>query len=264
MARVYGITIPAGLEIIYNRTLKMYDVAVFCNVGKNRRFLCRRTKYNLKQFTKLFSVAYAWNALSQAVKDAWYSAGDASGINGYALYTQDKIYRIMNSLAGSATPSVYHQYKIGHIKIESPANSAKLTEQHITACVLPADLKISYRSNLTASGGSPSAKIIFKTLRFYSGQNIEEEHEISLDLIHAWETKNLNIPVKDGIMGNWSISVELNDVIGDLYFDNLNLTFNATIQNHDPFCDFFPKYFIQDDVGSGVTVESIYCPDAVS
>lgn len=264
MARVYGITIPAGLEIIYNRTLKMYDISVFCNVGKNRRFLTRRSRYNLKQFTKLFSVAYAWNAFSQAVKDAWYSAGNASGINGYALYTQDKIYRIMNSIAGNATPSIYHQYKVGHIKIESPAISAGLTEQHITPVVLPADLKISYKSNLISAGANPYAKVIFKTLRFYSGENIEEEHEISLDLVGGWETKNLNIPVKDGILGNWSVSIILNDVTGDLYFDNLNLTFNATIQNRDPFCDFFPKYFIQDDVGNGVTVRSIYCPDAVS
>ncbi len=264
MARVYGITIPAGLEIIYNRTLKMYDISVFCNIGKNRRFLTRRRRYNLKQFTKLFSVAYAWSALAQAVKDAWYTAGGASGINGYSLYTQDRIYRIMNSIAGSATPSIYHQYKIGHIKIDSPANSAKLTERHITAVILPSDLKISYRSNLAADGANPYAKIIFKTLRFYSGKNIEEEHEISLDLIHAWETKDLNIPGKDGIMGNWSISIVLNDVTGDLYFDNINLEFSGTIQNRDPFCDFFPKYWTQDDVGAGVDVESIYCPDAVS
>ena len=264
MARVYGITIPAGLEIIYNRTLKMYDVSVFCNIGKNRRFLTRRTRYNLKQFTKLFSVAYAWNALAQAVKDAWYAAGDASGINGYALFTQDKIYRIMNSLAGTATPSIYHQYKIGHIEIGSPANSAKLTENFITPFALPADLTISYKSDLAADGADPYAKIIFKTLRFYSGRNIDESHEINLDLIHAWEKKTLNIPVKDGILGNWSISIELNDVTGDLYFDNVNLEFNGTIQNHDPFCDFFPKYWAQDDVGNGVSVESIYCPDAVS
>lgn len=264
MPRVYGITIPAGLEIVYNRALKMYDISVFCNIGKNRRFLSRRSRYNLKEFTKLYSVAYAWAALSQEAKDAWYAAGDASGINGYALYTQDKIYRIMNSLAGNAVPSIYHQYKIGHIKIESPAVSAKLTESFITPFALPADLTISCNCLLYAAGPNPYSKLVFKTLRFYSGRNIEESHEIDLASLGGWEKKTLNIPVKDGILGNWSISIELNDVIGDLCFDNLNLEFNGTIQNHDPFCDFFPKYFTQDDVGAGVTVESIYCPDAVS
>jgi len=264
MPRVYGITIPAGLEIYYNRTLKMYDIAVFCNVGKNRRFLCRRHRYNLKQFTKLFSVAYAWSALNEAQKAAWYTAGDASGINGYALYTQDKIYRIMNSLAGNATPSIYHQYKIGHIKIESPANSAKLTEQHLTALKLPATVKINYKSNLVADGANPYAKFIFRSLRFYSGQNIEDTEEITFDLISGWAAKEKSIAVKDGVLGNWSISLELNDVTGDLYFDNIFIEFDGTIQNKDPFCDFFPKYFIQDDVGAGVAVKSIYCPDAIS
>ena len=264
MPRVYGITIPPGLEIVYNRTLKMYDVSVFCNIGKNRRFICRRQRYNLKQFTKLYNVAYAWNALSQTTKDAWYSAGNASGINGYALFTQDKIYRIMHSLSDNATPSVYHQYKVGHISIASPAVSAQLTEQHIEPCFLPADLAISYKSDLVSAGSDPFVKIIFKTLRFYSGQNIEELHEINIPLSAGWATANLNIPTKDGIMGNWSIIISLNDVTGDLYFDNLNLTFNGTIQNKDPFCDFFPKFFTQDDVGAGVTVESIYCPDSVS
>ena len=264
MVRVYGITIPPGIEIVYNRTLKMYDINVFCNVGKNRRFLSRKSRYNLKNFTKLYSVASSWNALSEAAKDAWYTAGNVSGINGYALYTQDRIYRLMNSIAGSATPSIFHQYKVGYVKIESPANSAKLTENHITGLILPATLKLSYRSNFSASGGNPYAKLIFKSLRFFSGQNIEETQEINIDLSAGWKTEDITIAVKEGILGAWSISFEFNDVTGDLYFDNLFAEFNATIQNHDPFCDFFPKYFIKDDVGTGVTVKSIYCPDAVN
>ena len=264
MVRVYGITLPPGIEIYYNRSLKMYDVKVYCNIGKNRRFLSRKAKYNLRQFTKLFAVASAWDLLSTVEKDAWYSAGNASGINGYALYTQDRIYRLMNSLVGSATPSIYHQYKVGHIKIQSPANSVKLTENHITGLILPATLKLSYRSYLTSDGVNPYAKLIFKSLRFFSGQNIEETQEINIPLSVGWATDTITIAVKEGILGGWSISFELNDVIGDLYFDNVFVEFNGTIQNYDPFCDFFPKYFIEDNVGLGVTVESIYCPDSVS
>ena len=264
MVRVYGITLPSGIEIYYNRSLKMYDVKVYCNIGKNRRFLSRKAKYNLRQFTKLFAVASAWDLLSAAEKDAWYTAGNASGINGYALYTQDRIYRLMNSLVGSATPSIYHQYKIGHVKIEAPANSAQLTEYHITPLILPATLKLSYRSDLTADGGDPYAKLIFKSLRFIAGKNIVETQEINIDLSAGWKTQEITIAVKEGILGEWSVRLQLNDVTGNLYFDNLFAEFNSTIQNHDPFCDFFPKYFTQEDVGAGVTVESLYCPDAIS
>lgn len=264
MPRVYGITIPPGLEIIYNKTLKMYDISVFCNVGKNRRFLSRKTKYNLRDFTKLYQVAYAWNAFSQAVKDNWYAAGGASGINGYALYTQDKIYRLMNFLAGNATPSIYHQYKVGHIEISAPATSAKYTENHITPIALPATLDVNYYADLSASGLDPYAKIILTTLRFISGKNITENHVINLDLSTVWKAGTVTVPVAGGISGIWSISIELNDVVGDLYFDNLFCEFNGTIQNHDPFCDFFPQYFTVDDAGSGVKAESLYCPDAVN
>jgi len=264
MPRVYGITIPAGLEIIYNRTLKMYDISVFCNVGKNRRFLTRRQKYNLRDFSKLIAIARVWSDLTQEQKDVWYSAGDASGINGYALWTQDKIYRLMNSLVGNATPSIYHQYKVGHIEVGSPANSVRLSEVHITPLALPVTVKISYKTNLSADGGNPYAKLILKSLRFFSGRNIEETEEIIFDLVGGWKTEEIEITSKEGILGGWSAILELNDVTGDLYFDNLNIEFSGTIQNEDPFCDSFPKYWAQDDVGGGVTVESIYCPDSVT
>ena len=91
MVRVYGITIPAGIEVIYNKTLKMYDISVHCNIGKNRRFMTRRMRLNLRDWSKLTGVANAWHALSGAEQAAWYTAADAQGTNGYSLYTQDKI-----------------------------------------------------------------------------------------------------------------------------------------------------------------------------
>ncbi len=264
MPRVYGITIPAGLEIIYNKTLKMYDISVFCNIGKNRRFFSRKNRYNLKQFTKLYAVASAWSSLNQTEKDNWYSAGNASGINGYALYTQDRIYRLMNSLVGSATPSIFHQYKVAHIKIDSPATSAQYTERHITPIALPATLDVNYYSDLVSAGPGAYAKIIVSYMRFYSGKNIVETFEIPLDLSSAWKAANVNVPISEGIAGNWSISIKLYNVTGDLYFDNLFFKFNGTIQNHDPFCDFFPKYFNLDNVPAGVSAESLYCPDSIN
>jgi len=264
MARVYGITIPAGMEIIWNSAINMYDISVFCNVGKNRRFLTRKEKYQLKDVSKLLGVASVWHALSQAQKDAWYSAGDVSGINGYALWTQDKIYRLMKPIGGNAVPSVHHQFRIGHIKIEAPDNSAELTEHHITAFDHPCTVKISYRSDLASVGANSYARLVFTYIRFISGQTITENQEISFDLSSGWSDEEITIIIKEGHIGGWKISLDLNDVTGDLYFDNLFVEFNATIQNRDPFADFFPKYFIQDDVGSDTTVESIYCPDNIS
>lgn len=258
MPRVYGITIPAGLEIVYNRTLKMYDIQVHCNVGKNRRFMPREQKYRLQEFSKLLQVAYAWSLMTQPQKDAWYIAGDVIGLNGYALYTQDKVYRLMNGIGGDAVPSVLHQYLVGRLNINAPASTARIIEHHVTPISLPADLSISYKSNLTSVGGGASATVTLRTLRMTGGQNIWEDHVINLSLSHVWENLTLNIPTKVGIMTEWEVIIELTDVIGELLFDNVIVQFDAEIKTWDPFCNEVTQYWIPDDVSEDVDFESVY------
>ena len=125
-----GITIPAGLEIIYNKTLKMYDISVLCNVGKNPRFFPRDKKQTLREVTYLFTIAYAWSFFSEATKNEWNLAANIIGQHNYNLYVQDKSYRIKHGIGGNATPSLYHQYLVGHIGITAPATSAKTAINH--------------------------------------------------------------------------------------------------------------------------------------
>jgi len=258
MPRVYGITIPAGVEVIYNKTLKMYDFRVHCNIGKNRRFMPRSRKLRLRSFTKLYQVANAWHSLSGAQKDAWYSAADSVGLRGYSLWTQDKIYRLINNIVGNATPSIYHQYKVGKIDIGGVATNTEIRQHHVTPISLPADFKISYKGDLTASGGSPSVKAILRTLRYSGGQNIVEDHEIDLTLSQAWETLELNIPVKQGIMAEWDIIIKLIDVTGELLFDNVFVEFDGEVKTFDPFCSDVTDNWQKTDVPAGVSFESIY------
>lgn len=264
MPRVYGITIPAGIEIIYNKSLKMYDISVMCNVGKNVHYLTRSQKYTLRGLSKLFEVAYRWSALSQAQKDAWYIAGDPSGMNGYALFTQDTIYRYLNGLIGLATPSIYHQYFIGHVEIEAPATSCLAVEYHDTPLSFPCTMSVNYRSNLVSTGPGSFAKLTFQWLRLFSGKNYNERQSIDFGLVDAWQTKQISITQQPGVIGTWALVLELYNVTGNLYIDNLSVEYDGTIQNVDFECDVFPESFIEEDVGSGVTLESIYCPDAVS
>ena len=76
-----GITIPAGLEIYYNKTLKMYDFSLFCNIGKNPRFMTRSRYYRLKEISYLFQIARSWSEFGSAEKQAWLDAGDIPGMN---------------------------------------------------------------------------------------------------------------------------------------------------------------------------------------
>jgi hypothetical protein len=261
MARLFGITLAPGIDIYYNQAIKMYDIAMACNVGRNPKYLTRSRKYNLKEATKLFQTAFAWNTLSQVQKDAWYTAANITGINGYALFTQDRVYRFMNSLVGNATPSIYHQYKVGHIKINSPANKAIIEYRNIVPYVLPAVLRISYNSALSVSGGSVNCKCILETLLFRDGKNIIETESIDIGILDSWNTKILNLASKAGHIISWKIRLILENVIGDFYFDNIEFEYLATIQNDDSECDEFPKYWNVVNGGDNVIFESIYPSD---
>jgi hypothetical protein len=262
MARVFGISLPAGTELIYNKTLKLYDIAIACNVGKNRYFLSRRLKANLKKFSKLSGVAEAWGLLTQAEKDAWYSAASAVNVNGYNLYTQDKVYRIMNGLETEITPSTFHQYQVGHINISAPATSCLIQEVHLLHFSLPFSVVVNYKSNLVSQGAGAYARLSIHTLRFFSGQNITESQSINFDLVGGWKQATMDLTPKEGTLGHWHAVLEFFNVRGDIYLDDLFITFNATTQNKDPFFDLFPKYWQQTSVPAGVTVEGIYCPDS--
>lgn len=264
MARIFGITLAPGVDIIYNKAIKMYDLAVACNVGRNPNLMTRARKYNLKQASKLFQCAYAWESLTQPQKDAWYTAADITGMNGYALWTQDKIYRLQNGIGGNANPSIYHQYKIGHIQINSPEENARIEYNKIVPYSLPCTIRLAYRCEMEATTIAPITALKFITTRFYSGQNIEDVDQIDLMPDGIWQNDQILIPIRPGHLVNWKIQIDLQNVQGNLYFDNLEVEYLATIQNDDPQQDEFPRYWQQIIGGDNVICESIYCPDAIN
>lgn len=258
MARVYGITLPAGVEVIYNKTLKMYDISVNCNIGKNRRFLSRSMKLNLKDFTKLYQIAELWSLYSQAQKDAWYTAADVQGNSGYNLFTQDQIYRLLNSIPGQATPSTYHQYLVGHIGIGGLATYCRIHQFYNKPWRLPATLKMNYHSDLTAVGPSPSAILRWRSMSYFSGKNVTVDLDTDLDLSAAWKNVDVDIPSRDGTPANFTLEIQLVDVQGDFWFDDIYLEWDGELQNRDPFCDDVTKWWNALDFPDGCTFESVY------
>lgn len=258
MALVMGITIPAGLEIIYNKTLKMYDISVMCNVGKNPRFFPRSKKYTLKEVTYLFTIAYAWSFFSDSLKDDWSFAGNVIGQHGYNLFVQDKSYRIKNVIGGNADPSFYHQYLVGHLKIEAPASSAKITQYNSTRVNFPASFELCYHTDLTADGPDPYVRLKFIWTRYYLGQNIESTETIELPLISGWDKKKQWITYLKGIRGKWRMELELNDVTGDIWFDNIFAMYSGEIKVNDPYCEDVVKWWEGTDLPEGVTFETVY------
>ena len=258
MPLLMGITLPAGIEIIYNKTLRMYDISVFCNVGKNPQFFPRSKFYTLKEITYLFNIAYAWSLFSDAVKLDWKTAAEVIGQHGYNLYVQDKSYRLKNVIGGNATPSIYHQYLVGHLNIQSPASGALVAQYNSTRVNFPASFELCYKTDLTASGDNPSAKLKFTWTRYTTGQNIESVETIDLPLSQAWTHATQAITQYSGIRGKWRIELELIDVTGDIWFDNLWAFYSGEIKVNDPYCMDVVKWWKNVNPGEGITLETIY------
>jgi len=258
MALVMGITLPAGLEIIYNKQIKMYDISVLCNVGKNPQFFPRDKFYTLRGITYLFQIAYAWSSLSDELRDEWKLAGNVIGQHGYNLYVQEKSYRLKYGIGGEPTPSLYHQYTVGHINIQSPASSAFIAQYNNRRINFPASFELCFKTNLTSAGSNPYAQLKFTWTRYYEGQNIESTEIIDLPLVSGWDKRKKWITQYKGIRGKWRLELELNDVTGDIWFDNVIVEYSGEIKINDPYCLDVVKWWKGVNLPEGVTFETVY------
>ena len=258
MPRIMGITIPAGLEIYYNKTLKMYDISLYCNIGKNPRFLSRSRYYKLKEISYLFAIAGSWSEFTDGIRQNWLDAGDVPGMNGYNLFVQDQSHRIKNVIGGFADPSLFHQYLVGHVNLSGSATSLIIKQSKNDKPTFPFNFQLSRKSALTSVGGDPYVKLILYLNRYYGGQNLTDEHVIDIPLSSTWATQNYNVPLPLGVPANWEIYLALNDVQGDLWLDNVWVTYDGVINNTDPDCDEVDLSWERISVPEGSLVESVY------
>jgi hypothetical protein len=258
MALVMGITLPAGMEIVYNKTIRMYDISVLCNVGKNPVFFPRDKFYTLREITYLFQIAYAWGLFSVDTKNEWNLAANIIGEHNYNLFVQDKSYRIKNGIGGNSTPSIYHQYLVGHLSVANPATGAFIAQYNTKRVNFPASFEINFKTNLVSAGEGSFARLRFIWTRYTSGQNIESTETIELPLVSGWDKRKQWITSYSGIRGKWRIELELYNVTGDIWFDNLFVTYSGEIKLNDPYCMDVVKWWKNLNPAEGVTFETVY------
>jgi hypothetical protein len=262
MARVMGITLPAGWEIIYNKTLRMYDISVLCNVGKNPRWFPRKRFVTLKEVTYLYNIAYIWGALTADEKSEWNYASNVIGQHNYNLFVQDKSYRIKHGIPGNATPSLYHQYLVGHINIASPAISAKIIQFNYKKIIFPCFFEICTKTNLVSAGADPYCRFILKWFRYTTGQTFEEVETIDIPLVQGWNKAKKWVSDIAGRKGKWQVELVLNDVTGEFWFDNPGVEYSGEQKLNDPTCEDVVNWWKGDNIGDGVIFNTVYPPDS--
>ena len=232
-----------------------------------------------------------WAGLSDNTKNLWNSAAAEMNLTGWKLFLKDTVLRKQLDIEGVATPSLLHQSKVGLLNIQSPATKIKIAQVHpqqywVSAPVrgkkgmrelvhitedfdLPLSLSLNYKADLTSVGPNSFARFYAVVESLYQGTKPLNYCVVDLDLQSDWKSASANIEKVVGFAKSYMLFFELNDVQGDLYFDNLEVVHSGQNWCRDNFCNdidqnftkaFYqvPKHWIAVDVPQGSFFGSVY------
>jgi hypothetical protein len=271
MAKTSYIELDDPTRVLYFGPLTSGDRFVFPRIRRKSLLLSRSRLKGLTNKTLLPQIAAAWAALDDTAKAAWSTAGAYFNKSGWHYFTAQQSLRLKNGFSGIGLTSIYHQAKVGYINIQSPATSATLAQFHPAMywiskpvkgkksmrelvqiqenITLPFTLGVSIKTNLTAAGGSPLARFFAKILYTYQGRNIFHEESFILDLVHDWQILSSVLSEAPGPVISYNLYIELIDVQGELWFDNVKAIHAAQNWARDPYCSGikteFTKAFVQ-------------------
>ena len=291
MAKTAYIDISPELEDEFYKNIQPGDRFTFARVVRKNLLLSRDRKIDLAGRSLFSIIAVAWHSLTNLQRTAWGTSADLMNLSGWQLFIQDYAARLANGLTGVATPSLLHQSWVGQLHVESPASEAKITQLHPRSyyvsekvvgkksmyspvlvtedLALPFTLSLNYKSNLTASGADPYAKIYAKFWYSYQGVNLYKDLEISLDLVAGWKFATATLTSLTSYVVRYDLYIHLHDLRGDLYFDNIVAEHSSQNWARDPYCRDIDKNFSRNFyqvpenwagviTSEGVDFESVY------
>lgn len=291
MAKTSYIDILPELESEYFKGLTPGDRFTFARVRRKNTLLSKKRKKGISQRSLLPEISVIWATLTQEQKDAWGTAGALSNMNGWRLFIQDYCARRVNDLPDIATPSNLHQSWVGQLQISAPAINAKLIQIHphfyyvkrkVTGTKsmynpvlvnedisLPFKLGFNYKSDLTSTGPGSFAKFYAHFSYSYQGQNLSHDLEIPLDYITDWKSVDTTLNSLESIVVRYDMYIEIYNMQGDLYFDNVVAEHSGQNWARDPVCkdinqgftrNYYqiPKHWSAISAPEGVIFETIY------
>lgn len=265
MAKTSFVQIPAGDEIKFHNALASGDRFNFPRIKRKVLFSSRKRRAGLTAKSVLPAVSSAWNNLTLSEQEAWATAALVNDFSGYRLFTQDTSFRLKTEMSGLATPSIYHQYKVGKIQIDNPDDAVTILQTHpysfwvskkirgvdqrepvklIETMSLPLKIGISWKSDLSiVSGSSFTARFYAKVYSLYQGRTIENILEIPFGLSDDWQSAEATLSSVVGIVKSYDLYIELDNVVGSLLFDNVVSYHTGQNWARDPFCNNIAQTF---------------------
>jgi hypothetical protein len=294
MAKTSYLLIPPGYEALLAKGFHPGDRFVFPRIVRSNRLLSFPRKLVLKQRSLLPIVNQYWKELDPGTQANWTAAGAEMNTTGRRLFIQDTCERIKEELGGLADSSLLHQSWVGILHIEAPATGLILEQSHPQSYwtqhkvkgkkamyepilvtedfALPLELKINYKAYLESVGPNSHAQFYAQVRSLYQGRDIFTSCLIEMDLMTDWEQKTATLSAVLGLPISYSLFLDLSDVRGDLFIDDLSSFHSGQNWVRDPACRDIhvsftraftqvPKHWAPVDLPDGADYDSIYVDD---
>ena len=237
MTHLMGITLPPGTSSYYHRVACIYNRKVKCIVGIKPERKARKYANTARANSTLKITSAVWKTYNPTLKNAWKSAAVFESKTGYNLFTRDQSFRNKNAIAGSATPSNFHQFFLGFLNNSAAASNLTLKIGRTFRPSAVMSMTINAKGGLTAGGGGGSATLRCHIKRYFIGQTFNDYFDITLDLSSVWKAYTFNIVNGPGSLAACDLYLNVINCSGTLYFDDVELIASGNVLNDDPWCN---------------------------
>jgi hypothetical protein len=255
MAKVSYVSVPPDQKDRYSKTFAPVYKTKNSSVRWNGRIIPKRAVKKITSRSLLPQIKELWNVLDIDAKNDWKAAAAAVNYSGYSLFVQEMSYRIKFDIAGEPDPSTLHSYKVGEIRIDSPADHFSIVQVHPVQyyrmqkvpgtksqrepvavnerLTLPFEIAASFRTDLTATGDNPIVRYYARIIRSYQGLDIPTDVGFDIPLSTSWYRDSQTILEIIGHPRYYSLYIELSGVTGVLQFDNILARHDGTNYGRD-------------------------------
>lgn len=242
MAQIGYLDVPQELQDLLRNLISPVSNRRTGAVRKAGYLPSRARVLQLTTRSLLPQIGELWGGLSLAEQNAWKIAGAAQSTNGWNLFVQDTAYRLKHGISGLASPSTLHQYKVGRVEVNAPAETAVLLQYHPETyyvskklrgsttiredvaihekLTLPLLIGLSYRSFLVPTRENYEARFYATITSSYQGRSYETEVGFSFNLSSGWTRTTAQATSVVGTCRSYILTISLSGVRGWLEWDN--------------------------------------------
>lgn len=262
MASVEDQDVPPEYVELYEKNLTTRPGWWGVKVDKKYEIFRTRNFGDLIAQSVFPTIAEWWNGMTQTMRDRWSWAGSYSAQSGWDLFAQDTAYRIANGISGLGEPNGYHQFKVGQLKIDSPASAIeiKLNLPRLSANV--SDFEFNFKNKLVSVGAGSYARVIYNFHIQYDEEDYWDYFSWDLYDYGVWDWISDIFDVYGADVSESYLTIKIYNMRGNLYFDGIRILCNDVNIANDWQCNRIEGAWLPVNVPAGASFQSVYSRNA--